>query len=429
MPAFLRDKLGFLSRCAEQYGDVVRLEIAGPTYLLTDADDVGHVLVGNADNYAKSPRVAGRRARRFFGEGVVTSRGQVHLRARRTLQPAFHWNVIQRFATLMIDEAERQLAPWQDGAEVDIHAEMLTLTQRIMMRALLGEESEAEVARFSRAVADRRGYQEHLLNSVFPLPEYVPNRTTRAYRRARTEIDTILRSAVRLRRSRTVSGDLLSMLVQLQGEDGTGLSDSLILDEARTLAIAGYETVAEALTWTWHLLALSREPHDRLVSEVDGVGDGPLGAQDVPRLPYARMVFAEAMRLYPPSWIFVRIAERSDVLPGGVYVPAGAKMYLCPFLTHRSPRYFPDPERFDPERFTEALIRSRPRLAYFPFGAGRRLCLGEEFAWMEGVLLLAHIARRFRLTHVPGQTIVPDPNVTLRPRNGIRMRLGRRHTI
>lgn len=212
---FLRDKLGFLSSCAAQYGDVVKLEIGVRTYLVSSPEDIRHVLVANSDNYAKTPRVVGARARRFFGDGVVTASGAQHLRTRRMLQPLFHESVVSRFAAEMIRATDDMLARWRDAVEVDVHAEMLALTQRIIVRLLLGEESEDDLTRFTRAISVRRRYQEYLLGSVFPFPEYVPNALSRAHRRASRDIDAIIEAGVARRRGRADAqpGDLLSMLV------------------------------------------------------------------------------------------------------------------------------------------------------------------------------------------------------------------------
>jgi cytochrome P450 len=306
---------------------------------------------------------------------------------------------------------------------------MLDVTQRITARALLGEESESEIDRFRAAVSVRRRYQEYLLGSVVPFADRVPARPQREYARARLEMDAIIDSAIARRRAVTApSGDLLSMLVHTRYDDGTGMTDEQVGDEVRTLSIAGYETIAEALTWAWHLLAGAAEAETTLATEANTAASAdPAGdVTDMTKLPYARMVLAEAMRLYPPTWMFVRVAQRDDVLPTGAFVAAGSKIYLSQWVMHRNPRWFPEPERFDPRRFTSDAIKARPRLAYLPFGAGRRLCLGEDFAWMQGVLMLATVARRFRLTLAPGQTVEPEPNVTLRPRGGLPMRVTRR---
>jgi cytochrome P450 len=223
------------------------------------------------------------------------------------------------------------------------------------------------------------------------------------------------------------SGDLLSILVHATYDDGTGMSDEQIRDEVRTLSVAGYETIAEALTWTWYLLSGDAAADAAACEEASGVARGAaVGRADLPRLTWCRMVLAESMRLYPPTWLFVRVAQHDDVLPSGACVAAGTKIYLSQWVMHRNPRYFPEPGRFDPRRFTPEAISARPRFTYLPFGAGRRLCIGEEFAWMQGVSVMASIVRRFRLVTEDGQTVVPEPNVTLRPRGGLRMRLAAR---
>jgi cytochrome P450 len=428
-PAFLRDKLGFLARSAAEYGDVVRLDIGGPTYLVTSPDDIKHVLVSNSDNYEKTQRLTGARGRRFFGSGLVTAAGAEHLRQRRMLQPVFHHSVIDGFAATIGECVAEMVERWKDGMVVDMHDEMLDVTQRITARALLGDEPSSVLERFRGAVSARRRYQEYLLGSVIPFADRVPTRPQRAYARAHGEIDAIVDAGITKRRSApTPSADLLSLLVHTRYDGGSSLTDEQIRDEVRTLSIAGYETVAEALTWAWYLLAGCAQAEATLDAEVDDAAsaDRALGAAEMARLPYARMVLAEAMRLYPPTWLFVRVAQHDDVLPSGVFIGSGSKIYLSQWVMHRNSRWFPDPDRFDPQRFSSDAVKARPRFTYLPFGAGRRLCIGEDFAWMQGVLILAGVARRFRLLLAPGQTVVPEPNVTLRPSGGLRMQLARR---
>jgi cytochrome P450 len=406
----------------------VRLDIGGRTYLLSDPVDIKHVLIANADNYDKSPRIIGNRARRFFGDGVVTKAGQEHLRQRRILAPLFHRAVVERFASVIVAQTEAMLDTWKDGGVIDVHQGMLDVTQRIIGRVLFGDEPKAQLDRFARAISDRRRYQELYLGSVIPFIDRLPTRTRRDYHNADRVVDEIVGAGIRRRRATaSPSTDILSMLVQATYEDGTGMSDTLIRDETRTLALAGYETLAEALTWTWFLLSQAHAEEQAVANEASSVCAGRrIGAADVPDLPFCRMVLAEAIRLYPPAWLFLRMARQDDVLPSRIGVPAGTKIYLCPWVLHRDPRHFPDPGRFDPTRFSDAVARSRPRLAYLPFAAGRRACIGEDFAWMQGVLMIATIARRFSLELTPGQTIVPDPNVTLRPRGAVQMRTVRR---
>jgi cytochrome P450 len=428
-PAFLRDKLGFLTRCFAEHGDVVRLHIGGPTYLVSAPDDVKHVLVSNSDNYEKTTRLTSARSRRFFGSGLVTAVGPAHLRQRRMMQPVFHHAVISNFAALIAECAAVMIGRWTDGTIVDVDEEMLAVTQRITARALLGEESDTVVDRFRAAVSVRRRYQEFLLGSALPFADRLPTSGRRDYARAHREMDEIVAEGVARRRAAVATGgDLLSMLVHARYDDGTGMSDEQISDEVRTLSLAGYETVAEALSWSWYLLAGATEAESAVWAEVDGVATGErgIGTAELARLPWCRMVLAEAMRLYPPTWLFVRVAQRDDVLPSGVFVAAGSKLYLSQWVMHRNPRYFADPDRFDPRRFAPEAIGSRPRFTYLPFGAGRRLCIGEEFAWMQGVSIMASVARRFRLVLPPGQSVEPEPNVTLRPHGGLPMRLAAR---
>jgi cytochrome P450 len=428
-PAFLRDKLGFLSRSFAEHGDVVRLHIGGPTYLVTHPDDVKHVLASNSDAYEKTARLTGARGRRFFGGGLVTAVGPAHLRQRRMLQPVFHHRVIDRFASVIAECSDAMLGGWRDGAVLDVHEAMLAVTQRITARALLGDEPEAVLERFRFAASVRRRYQEQLLGSVLPLAERLPSRMRREYVRAQRANDDIVDTGLARRRAELVpSGDLLSMLVHARYEDGSGMSDDQIRDEVRTLSVAGYETVAEALSWTWYLLAGAPEAEAatwREVTHAAGLA-GAVGLAELARLPWCRMVLAESMRLYPPTWLFVRVAQRDDVLPSGVSVAAGTKIYLSQWVMHRNPRYFPAPDRFDPRRFSPEEIAARPRFTYLPFGAGRRLCIGEEFAWMQGVSIMASVARRFRLALASDRAVMPEPNVTLRPRGGLHMRLAAR---
>jgi cytochrome P450 len=222
--------------------------------------------------------------------------------------------------------------------------------------------------------------------------------------------------------------DLLSLLVKARYEDGTGMTDKQVHEEVLVLLVTGHETIGEALSWTSYLLARHPDVASRLFAEVDAVLDGRVPqSEDLLKLEYVGMVLAESMRLYPPTWIFVRMARNDDTLPSRVTIPAGSKLYLCQYVMHRNPLYFPDPDRFDPERFSESAKKTRPKFSYFPFGGGPRVCIGEAFAKMEGVLVLAMVAQRFTLQLVPGGKIVPEPKMTLRPKSGILMTVRHRH--
>ena len=426
LPAFLYDKLGFLSRCAATYGDVIKLNIGESTFLLNNPEDIKHVLVLNPDNYVKSPRMTSARGKRLSGAGLLTSVGAAHLKQRRMMQPVFYRKTVESFSKTITEGIGQMLAQWTGGMELDLGHEMMGLVQRNIVKTVLGSDAGHEMPELLDAITIRRLYMEHVFFS--PFPEWMPSRIGWRYRTAMQRIDAIVSRSIHARRTHpTDANDLLLLLLRTKYDDGTGMTDQQVRDEAVTLFITGYETIGEALTWTSYLLSQHPTIEARFLEEVDEVlGGRPPGVEDLPKLAYTGMVLAEAMRLYPPTWIFIRIAQQEDKLPSGATIPAMSKLYLCPYVMQRSPRYFPAPERFDPERFSESAKKTRPQFSYFPFGGGARVCIGEHFAKMEGTLVLASIAQRFRLSLVPGQTIMPEPKMTLRPKNGMVMRLHRR---
>jgi cytochrome P450 len=408
LPPYLHDRLSFLLRCDDGSGRAVRLRLGRVAYLLTDAADVEHVLLRNVRNYTKTPRLTAPRGRRLLGHGLLTSTGAEHLERRRLLQPLFSRRRVGGFGEIVTEVADEIAAGWDDGLLVDVVAEMTTLSRRVIVRALLGRRSDEN--ELERALEERQRYIEYRFRSLFPLPELAPRPVVAGHRRAVRQIDRALRSAIATRRvDKGAFDDLLAHLVD------TGLSDDDVRDEALVLLVTGYETVAVALAWTWYLLALHPEAEARVQREADGF--------DLHSLPYTEAVLSEAVRLYPPTWIFVRVALGADRLPSGLEIPSGAKLYLSQYVVHRSPRYFADPDRFDPGRFAADERPSRPEFAYFPFGGGVRLCIGKPFALLEGVLTLATIARRFRLALETDRRVRADPGVTLRPRGPLRMRV------
>jgi cytochrome P450 len=422
LPSYFHDRLAFLLRCDDGSGRPVRLRLGGTAYLLTDAADVEHVLLRNLRNYTKTSRLTSARGRRLLGRGLLTRVGDGHLERRRLLQPLFSRKRIGAFASVVADVADELAADWNDGAVIDAVGEMTTLSRRVILRTLLGRRSDED--ELEAALDVRQRYIEYRFRSVFPLPEYVPRSIVLAHRRARPRIERAFRSEIAARRaSDGESRDLLGHLVAARPPEGAPLSDDDVLEEAIVLSVTGYETMAVALAWTWYLLALHPDVEARVHREIDGVRDGRPEAEGLPALAYVEAALSEAMRLYPPTWIFVRVALGRDRLPSGAEIPTGAKLYLCQYVVHRSARYFPDPERFDPSRFEPAARRSRPEFAYFPFGGGARLCIGKPLALLEGVLGLASIARRYRLALEPGPPIAPDPGITLRPQGPLRMRV------
>lgn len=419
-PAFLRDKLGFLTQAAA-YGSVVELRIGVPVYLLTDPGDIRHVLVTNHANYRKGERLTSPKGRRLSGHGLLTSWGEEHRRRRLVLQPLFHQAAVSAHAEVIVSAVDDLLAGWHAGREFDVAAETMRLAQRIILTSLYGER--ASDPDFVEAVSARRRYLEYAFLSLLPLRERLPTPTARSFRRAQRILDETLAREIRRRRDDpTGSTDLLSLLVAARFEDGTPMSDSEIRDEALTLSVTGYETLGDGLSWTLYLLSRHQPVGTRLRLEAQTVlGTRRPGSEDAARLPYAQQVFSEALRLYPPTWLFVRRSLGPDRLPSGSRLPAGAKLYLSPYILHRDARWFPEPEAFRPERFEPDAIRARPKHAYLPFGSGPHVCIGEGMARMEAALVLASIARRCRLA--AAETTEPEPRMTLRPRGGIRLRI------
>jgi cytochrome P450 len=428
LPFFLRDKFGFLVRCAADYPDVVKLRIGVSTYLLNNPEDISYVLKVNHRNYDKSPRIIGGKRKGLFGKALIASPSVSHLSKRHALQPLFHRKAIEHFADVVVSHAEQMLARWKNLVELDVAQEMEHVTQQIIVNTLFGSDCAEQAPILCDLLDIRRRHIEHVFGSIIPFSEYFPSRLKNQYRQAAKQFDEIVFRMIKVQRGNAnCATHMLGMLMQAHYEDGAVLSDEEIRDETLTLALAGYETIAEALTWTWYLLSQNPREESRLLGELSEVLNGriPIVA-DLQNLRYTAMVFAESMRLYPPTWLFVRIARQNDELPSGTAITEGSKIYLCPYITQRNPRYFLQPERFNPERFSEDAERSLPKFAYFPFGGGPRQCIGEAFATMEGALLIATIASRFKLELKEGERILLDAGITLRPRNGLIMRLCQR---
>jgi cytochrome P450 len=373
-----------------------------------------------------------QRAKRLLGEGLLTSEGDFHRRQRRIAQPAFHRDRIASYAEKMVEYAARTRERWTDGATVDIHQEMMRLTLAIVARTLFDADVNAEADEIGSALGDIMGLFGFLL---FPFSEYLeklPLPPVRRMERARERLDRIVYRIIDERRaSGKDHGDLLSILLRatdLEG-DGTGMTNEQLRDECLTLFLAGHETTANLLTWTWYLLSQNPEVERRFHEEVDTVLAGGLPtAADFPRLPFTEMVLAESMRLYPPAWSVARLNFEPYSL-GPYHFPPRTLFVMVEYLMNRDVRWFPEPESFRPERWTPEQKAARPKFVSFPFGGGPRQCIGEGFAWMEGVLLLAALGQQWRMRLDPGQRVAIQPQITLRPKYGMRMRLERRAAI
>lgn len=427
---FRRDAMRFLLHSAREYGDVVRFFFGPwPAYLINHPDDVHQVLVKQVSKFNKSV-IYKQTLAEYLGNGLLISDGDYWKRQRRLAQPAFHTQRIAAYAETMSDYSARMLATWQPGQTRNVADDMMKLTLYIVAKTLFDADVSGQSDRVAEAL-------EVLLHSVIEqsqiiirLPDWIP---TPARARKKWSIEALHRFTMDIIRERRASGedkgDLLSMFLLAQDEDGGGMSDVQVRDEALTIFLAGHETTANALTWTLYLLSQHPEVEARLHEEVDRVlaGRQP-GLADVPQLAYTEQVLKESMRLYPPAWSFAR-QPLENVELGGYTIPARSTVVISSYVIHRDPRFFPDPERFDPERFAPHNEEQIHKYAYLPFGGGPRICIGNNFAMMEAKLILASIAQRYRLRLAPGHRVEPEPLVTMRPKYGMKMILEARPSL
>jgi len=419
---FRRDPLSFLDGLAKR-GDVVHFKL-GPQdmYLINHPEYIRDVLVTNNRNFVKSRGL--QLAKRFLGESLLTSEGEFHRRQRRLAQPAFHKQRIAAYASVMTDYALATRERWCEGETLDIAQEMMRLTLGIVGKTLFDADVEAEASEIGTALTDIMQLFKRITNPLGPLLEKLPLPSNIRWLKAKQRLDSTIYRIINERRAAGVDrGDLLSMLLLAQDEEGDGgsMTDVQLRDEAMTLFVAGHETTANALTWTWYLLSQHADIESRLHAEIGDVLAGKVPTvDDVARLRYTEMVLADSMRLYPPAWTLGR-RVLTDYKVGGYVIPADSIVLMSPWVMHHDSRYFPDPFKFDPERWTIEAKESRPKFSYFPFGGGPRVCIGEQFAWMEGVLLIATIAQKWRLRLAEGHRVDTKPMITLRPRYGMRM--------
>jgi cytochrome P450 len=422
-----RDPLRFFSELARTYGDVAHVHMAGEhLFLFNDPQLVRDVLVTSQHNFLKGRAL--ERAKRLLGNGLLTSEGAAHVRQRRLIQPAFHRDRTASYASVMTEYADRAQQQWRSGQELDVAQAMTRLTLGIVGKTLFGADVDSQATSVGRALADVLGAFWLSMLPLADLLEHLPIPAFRRSRRARAELDRIIYAMIAERRASPEDrGDLLSMLLMAQDEEnGGGMTDRQVRDEAMTIFLAGHETTANALSWTWYLLSGAPDVEARLHEEVDRVlGDRLPTLEDVSRLPFVEKVVTESMRLYPPAWIIGRRAIH-DYPVRNYLVPARGVVVMSPYLIHRNGGLFADPERFNPDRWTVEMKTSLPPFAYFPFGGGARRCIGESFAWMELVLVVSVVAQRWRLRLVPDHPVVPQPVVTLRLKHGLKMIVERR---
>lgn len=426
---FSRNILGFAQQCVNTYDALVEVKIMGGScYIVTHPALVEEVLVTKNQYFVKDE---GFKAftRPVFGDGMVTSDGDFWLRQRRLAQPAFHRQRIAAYGDVMTGFAARTVELWRDGEVRDISADMMKLTLEVVAKTLFDQEENTEVAEIGsalNAIIARFDSSSLLILLEMILQRPLPTPTYRRYQQAVQRLDEIVSGVIRQRRAHDeAKQDLLAMFLATRDEDSKGMSDQQLLDECKTMFLAGHETSAQTLSWTLWLLDRHPAVKEKLRQELAQVLAGRVPTMnDLPHLRYTEAVIMEALRLYPPIWRIQRQAA-SDVMLGQYLIPQGSSVLMSNHAIQRSHRWYTDPERFDPERWQNNLIGRLPTFAYFPFGGGPRLCIGQQFGQMEVAFILATILQRVDLTMVPGQRVVPQPSLTIRPRNGLKMKVKR----
>ena len=425
--------LQFLLKTTQEYGDLVEID-ARPIdrfYVTCRPEHVEHVLVENHRNYSKQTRDF-ETLKPMLGEGLLTSDGAFWLKQRRTIQPAFDHKRVDEFAHRIAIETEEMLAEWDKKAaraeRFDVLPEMMRLTLSIVAKALFSADVRGVQEAVGGALDELNRQAAEDAKALVDLPHCIPTpRNRRASRALKTLDDVVYRIIAERRAKPGRREDLMSLLLNARDpETSETMSDKQVRDEVLTLLLAGHETTANALSWTWYLLSKNPGAARRMQEEIDRVLAGRMPElRDTPALVFTKMVVQESMRLYPPAWGMSRHVEADDVI-GGYKIKAGSTMFISQYLIHRNPANWENPEGFDPERFLPERAESRPRFAYFPFGGGGRLCIGKDFAMLEAQLIVSAIARRFALELVPGHPVEPEPLVTLRPKHGIMVSLRRR---
>jgi len=406
---------------ADSYGDIAHYKIGHHHIVfLNHPEYIREVLVVQNDNFIKERTV--RRTKMLLGEGMITAEGAEHRAQRQTAQPAFHRQRVAEYGVSIVEEASQMRDSWRAGEQRDIARDMMHLTLNVVARTLFAIDLRGEVYELAAAINRIMGLYNFLI--MLPAAEWLVHLRPpglAAFVRARNRIDAVVYRMIDAHRGSGVDrGSLLDLMLAASPANDEE-SRRALRDQVITIFLAGYETVANALSWTWYLLSQNPDCEAKLHAEVESVLNGRLpGVEDVSRLRYTENVLAESLRLYPPAWAMGRYA-RNDFALDGFYLPARTTVLISQFITHRDARYFPDPLRFDPERFGADGRAKRAKFTYFPFGAGPRQCIGESFAWMEGVLILATLAQKWKLRLVPGHRVEPEPLITLRPKYGMRM--------
>ncbi|TNE51267.1 MAG: cytochrome P450 [Deltaproteobacteria bacterium] len=425
----------YLLHLANTYGDIASFRMLTKRFVMVQGlDYVGEVLVKQASKFEKAKRDRDTMDS-ILGLGLVTSEGELHKRQRKLVQPAFRKKRIELYAEAMCRQVERLLEQWTDGQHVDMSEEMMQLTMYIVTDTLFRMDVSEEADRVGESIALLQDIVQQNLRAPIQVPRWIPTSNNRKAKEAGDYLNNLIRSMIARRREEEAQegwvdhGDLMSTLLQA-AEDGSTMSDQQVVDELQTLFVAGHETTSNALSWTWYLLSQHPEVEAKLHSEVDRVLQGrPVTVQDLVNLPYTTQVLKESMRLYPPAWTLNVRQAKEEVKLGEYVLPKGTLVFVSPYVVHRNPSVFPDPETFDPERFTPEQEAERHRHAYIPFGAGPRVCIGNSFAMMEAALIVARLAQTYRFVLDPKQVVEPLPQITMSPRYGLDMTIEKRQPV
>ena len=431
---FLRDPLKVLIDISHTYGDIAHFKFGRQNvYLLNHPDYIEDVLVTNYKNFIKSRGL--QVSKRLLGNGLVTSEGEYHDKQRHLIQPTFYPKRIKSYADIMVNQAIDMCNSWHDGTILDIHKEMIKLTLAIICKTVLGYDIEPGHDEVGDALKTCMQYFNRLLMPFGELIEKIPLLPiNKGFQTAKRDLDSIVYRMIKEHRKKLDKGhekkkddDLLFTLLQAQDEDAgiVKITDEQLRDEVMTIFLAGHETTANALTWTYYLLSEHPTIETKLQEELHsifGSNRTTITVDDVPGLEYTEKILTESMRLYPPAWALGRQVI-DDYKVGGYSIPEGSIILMSQYVMHRNPRYFHEPDRFYPDRWTEEFKKQLPRFSYFPFGGGIRGCIGEPFAWLEAILLLATISRQWRMKHVPSHKVELKALITLRPKYGMQMKL------
>jgi cytochrome P450 len=442
---FIHDPINTLSNISREFGDISYFKLGHEhVYLINNPDYIEKVLIYDHHNFKKGKRL--QTAKAVLGEGLVTSEGDLHKRQRRLIQPIFHPKQIMSYINTMTDFASRIRDRWKDGDTVDVSEEMMRLTLGIICKSVLNYDVESEAQEVGKALTTVRKYSKRLQSPIGHVLDKIPVLpAVKGAREAKKQLDSLIYQLIADRRrwegdsdnSKSHDQDLLSRLMQAQdlvspnNNNQEKMSDKQVRDEVMTIFIAGHETTANALTWTFYLLSqnqdVERKLHDEINSVLGDSSDNSVGnripsANDITKLQYTEKVLRESMRLYPPVWTIGRYVE-NDYYVGEYTIPAGSSILMSQYVMHHNPKYYEEPEQFNPDRWTEQFKTHLPRFSYFPFGGGIRGCIGEPFAWIEGVIIIATIAQKWTMRLLPSQRIKLDPAITLRPRYGMKMKL------